>query len=36
MKDSNTSQEAIASLRIVQRMKRMTEEFILKDKPRLS
>lgn len=36
MKDSNASQEAISALRIVQRIKRMTEEFILKDKPRLS
>jgi primosomal protein DnaI len=36
IKDSNTQQESISALRIVQRIKRMTNEFILKDKPRIS
>ena len=36
MKDSNSTQETIAAFRIVERIKRMTEEFVLKDKARLS
>jgi len=36
LKESNTQQEAISALRIIQRIRRMTEEFYLKDKPRMS
>lgn len=36
LKDSNASQEIVSALRIVERIKRMTEEFVLQDKPRLS
>lgn len=36
MRDSESSLEAINSIRIIQRIKRMTEEFALKDIPHLS
>lgn len=36
IKDSNAGQETVSALRIVQRIKRLTEEFVLQDKPRLS
>jgi len=36
MKESNTQQETVSALRIVQRIKRMTEEFVLNDMPRIS
>lgn len=34
IKDSNTQQEAVSAYRIIERIKRMTEEFVLKDMPR--
>ncbi|QWC00423.1 primosomal protein DnaI [Mycoplasmatota bacterium] len=36
LKDSNSQQESISALRIVQRIKRMSKEFVLKDMPRIS
>jgi primosomal protein DnaI len=36
MKESNTQQETVSALRVVQRIKRMTEEFVLNDMPRIS
>ncbi|MGE4571479.1 MAG: primosomal protein DnaI [Candidatus Izemoplasmatales bacterium] len=36
IKESNTQQETVSAFRIIQRIKRMTEEFILKDMPRIS
>lgn len=36
MKESNSQQESISALRIVERIKRMSEEFVLKDMPRIS
>ncbi|HKL47220.1 MAG TPA: primosomal protein DnaI [Candidatus Izemoplasmatales bacterium] len=35
-KDNNSQQETVSALRIVQRIKRMTEEFVLIDMPRIS
>ncbi|MFP4478996.1 MAG: primosomal protein DnaI [Candidatus Izemoplasmatales bacterium] len=36
IKDSDARHETVSALRIIQRIKRMTEEFILKDMPRIS
>ena len=36
LKENNTQQETVSALRIIQRIKRMTEEFVLKDMPRIS
>jgi primosomal protein DnaI len=36
IKDNNSQQETVSALRIIQRIKRMTEEFVLSDMPRMS
>lgn len=36
LKDSNAQQEIVSALRIIQRIKRMTTEFVLNDMPRIS